>query len=137
MSLYSFKTDWSPVVEKWIRATKKRGLENNMLKNPYFWKIKTMTKPKRLLKRGELIVIIDAKPLLPNFSFMGWVCGIFVLMIWGATMWLIPCMILGCLHVFWTGEFMFLMTKKALRKHGYTGPIKRLKHSEIIRELIL
>jgi len=137
MSLYGLKTDNPDEVLVWVRATKNRGQDNNVLKNPFVWTIKTLTKPKGLLKRGELIVVIDAKPLLPNFSFMGWVCGIFVLMIWGATFWLIPCMMLGCLHVFWTGEFMFLMTKKALRKHGYTGPIKRLKHSEIIREVIL
>ena len=137
MSLYGFKTDHNTPVIKWINATKKRGEDNNLLKNPFVWNIKTKTKPKGILKRGELFVVIDAKPLLPNFSIMGWVCGVFVLMIWGATFWLIPCMVLGCLHVFWTGEFLFLMTKKALRKHGYSGPIKRLKHPEIIRELIL
>ena len=131
MSLYSFKTDHSTAVIKWVNATKKRGQDNNLLKNPFVWNIKTFK------RKEDLFVVIDAKPLLPNFSFMGWICGLFVLIIGGVTAWLIPCMILGCLHIFWTGEFMFFATSKALRKHGYSGPIKRLKHSEIIRELIL
>ena len=131
MSLYSLKTEDSVFVRQWVKATKKRGEDNNLLKNPFVWNIKTFK------RKADLFVVVDAKPLLPNFSIMGWVCGLFVIMIWGVTFWLIPCMVLGCLHVFWTGEFLFLMTKKALRKHWYSGPIKRLKHSEIIRELIL
>jgi len=131
MSLYSFKTENSLNVTDWVKATKKRGEENNLLKNPFNWNIKIIK------RKADLFVVVDARCLLPNFSFMGWVCGLFVLMIWGPTFWLIPCLILGCLGLFWTAEFMFLMTKKALRKHGYSGPIKRLKHSETIRELIL
>ena len=131
MSLYAFKTDHSTPVTKWVNATRKRGKSNNVLKNPFIWTIKTFK------RKDDLIVVVDAKPLLPNFSWMGWMGGVMILFVWGASTWLIPFLVLGCLGVFWTAEFLFLMTRKALRKHGYSGPIKRLKLTEFIREVIL
>lgn len=131
MSLYAIKTENIGVIHKWVEQTVDRGKENNMLKNPYEWKIT------KVRKKNDLIVVIDAKPLYPNFSWLGWMGGVMVLFVWGASKWLIPCCIVGCLGIFWTADFMVLMTKKALRKAGYTGPIKRMKHSEIIKEAIL
>jgi len=133
MSLYAFKTDNDLTVLDWVKATKKRGEEHNLLKNPFYWNIKSLTVP----GDKSLFVVVDAKPVYFNFSWFGWITGVAVLFVWGMHWIVIPCMILGCLGIFWTAEFLFLMNKKALRKHGYTGFIKRLKHSETIRELIL
>jgi len=129
--LYSFKTDKSNVVAEWLKATKERGKNDSMIKNPFLWRIK------RLTRKGKFVVVVETTILFPNFSWIGWMMGAMIILVFGATKWLIPCLVLGCLGVFWTSEFFFLMTKKALRKSGYSGPIKRLKHSDTIREVIL
>lgn len=131
MSLYGFKTENTLNVTDWVKATKQRGKDTNLLKNPFTWKIKA-------IKRGEsLVCIIDAKPVYFNFSWFGWITGGGILLIWGPTAWIIPFLLIGCMGIFWTAEPLFLLNKKALRKHGYSGPIKRLKFSEIIKEVIL
>lgn len=131
MSLYAMQLNKSPEVDEWLKQTMERSKDNSMLKNPFVWRIKQRT------KKGRSIIVVDVKPLFPNFSWLGWMSGVTVLFVWGATKWLIPCFIVGGLGVFWTSEFFFLMTKKALRKAGYSGPIKRLKFSAVIREVIL
>lgn len=128
MILYAIKTDKDPAVDTWIKETKERSKENSMLKNPFMWKIKKVKKN---------ITVFDVRVLFPNFSWMGWVTGVMVLFVWGATKWLIPCMIVGGLGIFWTGEFFFWMTKKGLKKAGYSGPVKRLKLREVIQEVVL
>lgn len=131
MSLYCFKTKNLQNVNDWVRDTKKRSKDSNIMKNPFFWKIKT-------IRRNDwLYCIVEAKPLYFNFSWFGWISGVGILFIWGLTAWIIPFFIIGCCGVFWTAEPVFLLNKKALRKYGYSGPIKRLKFSEIIREVIL
>jgi len=131
MSLYAFKTDLNQRVLDWVKATKRRGQDNHLLKNPFVWKFKT-------IKRDEnLIVVIDAKPVLFNYSWFGWITGIVILLLWGATLWVLPFLFIGCLGVFWSAEFMFLMTKKALRKCEYKGKVERLKYSALIREVLL
>jgi len=131
MSLYSIKTENLLNVTNWVKETKKRGQENSIMKNPFYWKFKTIKTKK------DLIIVIDARPVLPNFSFMGWFCGAVFLILWGVSALLIPCIFVGCMGIFWTADFLFFMTKRALRKQGYKGPIKRIKHADLIREVIL
>jgi len=129
--LYAFKTDHCREVDDWIKATKERAKDDSMIKNPFKWRIKQRT------KKGKSILIVEVTVLFPNLTIFGWITGAMVLMVWGATKWIIPCLVLGCLGIFWTSEFFFLMNKKALRKAGYLGEIKRLKYGQVIREVIL
>lgn len=131
MSLYCFQTYLNSDVERWVKETKERGKESNLLKNPFHWKIKTIK------RHDRLFVIVDAKPVYFNFSWFGWITGGGILVIWGPTAWIIPFLLIGCCGIFWTAEPLFLLTKKALRKYGYKEYIKRLKFSEIIREVMM
>jgi len=131
MSLYCFKTENVLSVTDWVKATKERSKGDSIIKNPFKWRIKTIKRD------GDLFVVVEANPVYFNFSWFGWITGGFVLLIFGMHWVIFPCIGVGLLGVFWTAEPIFMLTKKALRKHGYSGPIKRLKFSEFIREMVL
>lgn len=131
MSLYAFKTKDDPAVLCWVKATKERAKDDTFIKNPFKWRIKT------LKRKNSLFVVVESNPVYFNFSWFGWITGLLVLIVWGSHWVLIPCCAVGMLGLFWTAEPIFLLTKKALRKHGYSGPIERLKFSDLIKEVVL
>lgn len=131
MSLYAFKTENHNAVIEWVSATKQRAKDTSLIKNPLNWRIKTIR------REDFLYVIVEAKPVYFNFSWFGWVTAGGLLVILGLSAWIIPFLVIGCLGIFWTAEPVFLLTKKALRKHGYSGSIKRLKLGDMIREVVL
>ena len=131
MAMYGMMLEKQDAVSKWIAQTNERTKEESFLKNPF------KTKMKFWLRKKEVLLLIDIQPLYFNFTIFGWLLAVGTLIAFGFGWWLIPGIVLGCLGVFWTADFYFLMAKLGLRKAGYTGKVKRLKLSEIIREVIL
>lgn len=131
MSLFCFKTDNTQNVVEWLKATKKRGKDKGIVKNPFHWRIKS------LKKGNQLYCIVEAKPVYFNYSWFGWIIMFSVWFIWGYHWIMWPSMAIGLMGVFWTAEPVYYMAKRALRKHEYFGPIKRLKYSELIKEALL
>jgi hypothetical protein len=127
MVTYAIRTDNSPLVEKWLSQLKNRSSDANFLKNPFsisFKKFKSLT-------------VFCVKPMYPNFSWMGWLSGLGILLVFGQTYWLIPCVVIGTLGIAWTPEFYFMVTKRGLRKIGYTGKVERVKLGVFIEEVLL
>jgi len=129
--LYAFRTDKSEAIIRWLKQTRERCRDNNILKNPFNSRFKQLT------RKDCLLLVFEVNPLYPNFSVFGWLTGLAIWIIWGWTLWIIPCLFIGCLSVFWSADFYFLMTKLGLRKAGYKGPVKRLKLSQFIQEVVL
>ena len=130
MAIYGMMLEKQDAVSKWIAETDKRSKEENFFKNPFKLRMKFW------LRKKEVLLIMDIKPLYFNFSVFGWFMSAGALFMFGFGWWLWPGIILGCLGVFWTADFYFFMAKLGLRKAGYKGKIKRLKLGDIIREVI-
>ena len=131
MSLYAVKVDKTESVDAWIVATKERSKIKNLLKNPFNWKIRKRS------CGGEWIVVFDVTILFPNFSIFGWMSALVIFFVWGWTPWLLPGLVVGCTGFFWSPVFFYLMTRKALRKAGYEGPIKRMWLKAVVKEVVL
>ena len=132
MALFALRTRDSRKVREWFSDTQKRSEDKSLLRNPLKWKLKS-------IKKGQdLILVCDVVPVYFNFSIFGWITGFGVVVIWGYHWVLWPCILLGMLGYFWTWPFFYQMMKLALRmKARYTGPIKRVKLSELIKEVVL
>lgn len=131
MSLYVFRTDMCFVVEDWVKQTKRRSQEGNILKNPLFWKFKIFK------KNEKLYCLVDARPVYFNFSWFGWISAVSIYFVWGWTPWILLFAFIGSLGVFWTSIPFILLNRLALRKHGYKGKYKVLSFASFIREVIL
>jgi len=130
MSLYSFKVQNDPLVRKWLAQTEKRSADENLLKNPYNWKFFVHE------DKQALVVFILAEPVYFNYSIFGWFTALTIFAVAGFTFWVLPFVFLGCLGIFWTAEPLYLFTKKALRKIGYKGEIKRLRLKKAVMEVL-
>lgn len=130
MALFAVKTDRSDAVADWFNETTSRARESNMLKNPFNIRVK------RIFRRTYWVLVLEVSPVYPNLSIFGWMTAVGIVMLWGWTWWLLPAVFIGCLGVFWTSEFYFLVTKMGLRKAGYKGPVKRLRFADVIKEVI-
>lgn len=132
MPLFVVKTENNPEVKQWFNETRLRSKEASLIKNPFKWKLK-------VIKTGkDLLIVCDVQPVIFNFSIFGWVTAFTVFFIWGLhwVVWL--GVLVGMMTYFWTSEFYYHMTWLALRKKArYEGSIKRIKFSELIREVVL
>lgn len=132
MPVYALKTQKARSVQKWLKETKARSKEGNMLKNPFMMEFRSYS------NKSDLILLCKVKPLYPNVSIMGWISAFAIVFVWGWHWVLWPCIILGMLGYFWTSEFYATMTRIALRRKAkYTGPIKRLRLAKFIEEVLL
>lgn len=113
---------------KWfLKEINKKIKVNDMVKNPFFIKIK------RFVSRDRVFLIFKIDPIWPNFSFIGYP----ILIVWWMIIqrfsffFLIPLAI--CFSgVFWTSYFFYLSCRLGLMKAGYKGYIKRLGSKDII-----
>lgn len=131
MSIISFVTEKDQEVEDWVKATKERGKEKSLLKNPFHWKFKTFK------LKDEFVVVMEGRPVFFNFSIFGWVSAILIVLVWGFSGWVIPFLIIGALGFFWTGNFLYFGVVIALKKRGYKGRVRRLRHAELIKRVVL
>jgi len=131
MVLYAFRTNRELVVEAWVKRTNKSLSGTNMLTNPFNGRVK------QLGTKEGLVVVVDIRPLYPNFSVFGWMTAVVLFVLFGLSWWLLPCVFIGCLGVFWSNHFYFWVTKKSLRRVLYDGSIKRLSLSDLVREVVM
>jgi hypothetical protein len=131
MAMFGILLDKDVAVTKWIADTKKRTTYDNVFKNPFKTKIRFWN------KKGEVLLLMDITPIYFNYSIYGWFMSAGTLLLFGFGWWMWPGIVLGCLGLFWTSEFYFVMTKLGLRRTGYKGKIKRMKLSRLIREVVL
>lgn len=132
MALFVVRVEDRKCVRQWFSDTQERSKEDSVLRNPLKWRLNS-------IKQGKsLLLVCDVEPVFFNFSVFGWVSGVAVFLIWGYHWVLWPCVIIGMMTYFWTADFFFQMTKLALRKKAkYSGPVKRVKLAELIREVVL
>jgi len=131
MVLYAFRTNRELVVEAWVKRTNKSLSGTNMLTNPFNGRVK------QLGTKEGLVVVVDIRPLYPNFSVFGWMTAVVLFVLFGLSWWLLPCVFIGCLGVFWSNHFYFWVNKKSLRRALYDGSIKRLSLSDLVREVVM
>ena len=131
MAVFALRTLDHSAVDEWVYASMQRGKHLPIARNPYEWRFK------KVKKKDSLFVVCEVKPLVPPFYLGGWIAGAGVFLVWGYHWVLWPCVVVGMLGYFWTGEFFYQMSRLALRKAGYKGSIKRIKLSELVREVVL
>ena len=130
MGLLVLRTEDAPEVRQWCETAVKRG-EKDLF---YKWKIKIFHSS----KKSELLIVIDAQPLIPPFYLAGWAVAFGVLMIWGVNIAVWIGVVIGMGGYFWTSSFLHHMTWIALRKKvKYSGLLKRVKLSDLVKEVIL
>lgn len=132
MALFVIKTADRPEVNQWFADTLHRSKDDSLVKNPFKWKMK------RIKTGRDLFLVMDAQPVIPNFSIFGWVTALAILLTWGFNVGVWIFLGIGLLGYFWTAEFFYHMTLLALRKKAkYQGKIKRIKLADLIREVVL
>jgi len=130
MVVYVLRTEIKSSVRKWVEETNSRLEQGNMFKSPFTGAIKIISCEDCLLLVSELT------PLYPNFSIFGWLSGLGIFLVWGLSLWLIPCGVIALAGIFWSSHFYYFFNKTALRKFGYGGSVNRLKLDEFIKEVI-
>lgn len=132
MALFAVRTEDKPEVKQWFNETRHRSQDDSFIRNPFKWKLKA-------IKTGQdLLIVCDVEPVIPNFTIFGWVTSFAIAFIWGVGWYVWPGVCVGMLTYFWTADFYYQMTKVALRKKAkYRGSIKRVKLSELIKEVVL
>ena len=115
----------------WLKKTIDRGKNLPVAKNPFEWKFKTFKKNKNVL------LVCEARPLLFNFSYMGWLSALGIFLTFGLHWILWPCVIVGMLGYFWTSGFYYNLLWIALKKQSKSVVVKRVKLDDVIREVVL
>lgn len=110
---------------KFVVETNIRLRNPNFLQNPFYG----------IVKYVEDFCIVEMKPLWFNMAPVGLVIFIASVYFRGFSLWNLPGLIILSSGLFWSHYFMYLMFRIGIRKAGYRGPIKLLKHSEALRRL--
>lgn len=131
MAVFALRTEDHSTVDEWVYASIQRGRYLPATKNPYEWRFK------KVRRKDSLLIVCEAKPLIPQFFWGGWIAGAGVFVVWGYHWVLWPCVLVGMLGYFWSSEFFYLMSRLALRKEGYKGSIKRVRLVELVKEVVL
>lgn len=129
MVLFGLETEKSEKVLKWFSQTQKRGDSENMVKNPFKVKMKFFIDEKTLLA-------INIEPLYPNVPILGWITLIGMYFLFGLKWYLVFPFFIGCLVIFWSTPFYYIMAVRGIRKAGYKGPIKFASKKRIIEGAI-
>lgn len=132
MALFAVRVEDSPVVNKWYAETLERSQQDSLVQNPFKWRWKKFRHEKKLL------LVCEASPVIPNFCPIFWLSAVGVLVVWGVNpvFWIL--IGLGLCWYFWTSAFYYHMTWVALRrKQKYRGVFKRVKLSDVVREVVL
>jgi len=133
--IYAIKTDNIQPVHEWLSQLKTRSSDENWMRNPFNIIFKSYK------RKGFVLTVFKVEPLahirvIEFASMMAWLSGIGLLVLFGATYWLIPCAVIGCTRFFLTADFFYIVTKLGLNKAGCEN-IKRMKLSAFIEEAIL
>lgn len=128
MAVLAVRTEAQPEVKSWCDQAVKRGEKDLFFK----WKIKVIPKDQ------DLLIVMDAQPLIPHFYLVGWLLAFAVLLIWGMNIAVWIGVVIGMGGYFWTASFLHHMIWLALRKKAkYSGRLKRVKLSELVKEVVL
>ena len=132
MALFAFwvrrESGANVVLNEWIVRT----TDNNLLKNPFSWKIK------KVIVGNCFIYVCKVYPVtVPNITPFFWIAAAGTVVIWGAgwVTWVLCA--LGCLGFFWTSQFYYAMIKLMLFKKGVSKCCHRLKLVDLVEEVIL
>jgi len=133
--IYAIKTDNIQPVHEWLSQLKTRSSDDNWMRNPFNIIFKSYK------RKGFVLTVFKVEPkyhlqIIPFVSWMGWLSGLGIILLWGATAWVIPSLLIGCSRVLCTPDFYFFVTKLGLKKAGCKN-IKRMKLSAFIEEAIL
>lgn len=127
MALFGITTDLNYITTNFVTDTNNRLKEKNLLKNPFKGWATSITR-----EEGKMLHIVNISPLYFNYPIFGWVLAGMMFMFNGLTWWMLPGVILGSLMIFWLSPFYIMIYKAGLRKAGYKGKTKIVKHKDII-----
>lgn len=91
---------------------------------------------KGYFKKFRDFYLIDIQPLIFPFYWIGFMGVLSTLYFAGLTIYLIPSIIISLSYLFWSKYFIYYMLMIGLRKSGYKGKIKLIKHEELLREVV-
>jgi len=117
-------------VREYLDKTNENLQDANYIKNPFFGGIKYF------IDGENLLTVIDINPIFYNFSLFGWLMLGGFYYAFGLSYWLIPCIVIGILGIFWTSYFFSFISVKGLRKSGYTGTIIKLNSDELLKKIV-
>ena len=129
MAVCAYETEQDPLVYKFVQDSDVRLGSQLFLKNSYIEKYDY---------KDSFFVVVDVNPIFNTniliylTAFMAAIIYIFL----GISYWLLIPGLFTILLFFTTGAFIFIMNKKALKKVGYTGYIKKINLDDTISRLV-
>lgn len=117
------------IVKEQVSQINKRLGDKNMVKNPFYGKIKTSFVDDKELQ------IFYIRPIYFNYSIFG-VFPLVFLFLWKGLHWslIFPILLLAC-GIFWHSLFYYWMFKLTLRTKGYKGKITKLSPSKVLESI--
>ena len=92
---------------------------------------------KGMLFKFKNMIVVDMKPLLFPFYWLGLVSFITIYYFWGFRPKLLTfAFIVFCGGIFWTRYFFYFFLKIGIKKEGYLGKIKLMSHQDTLREVL-
>ena len=82
------------------------------------------------------MVVIDMKPLIVKFYYLGLFSAVTIYYFWGFSKLLIPAFIVFAGGFFWTRYFFYFFLKIGLKKEGHTGKIKLISSQNTLRGVL-
>lgn len=113
--------------KKFFEGIKERLVPGDMVKNPFTADLKTISVD------DKMMVLLDLEPLYPDIIPKAGVLVMVASLIFGWIALFIAGLVLSFTFFLWTDWFFFLVMKRARKKQGLKGEIKRLSYKEAFR----
>jgi hypothetical protein len=94
-------------IHKFVRDTNARLSSDNVVSNPFRGEIKRV---------GKDLFVVSMSPIYADFSWMGFLFGIPMIIFLGFSLWLIIPSIILLSHILFMKEFYYLMLKWGAKK---------------------
>jgi len=131
MAIFAVETEKDIKANEFMELSNNRLQSSNLVTNPFNGGIK------KIEGNNKNTYLVYMQPIYPRL----YIAGIFFLIItlvftkFRLSLWLIPSILILCTGILWSGQFFYFILKKGLRKHGFTGAIKKL-HSDDFNALV-
>lgn len=125
MAVFAVEAEPDPTIVNFFIDTNRRLQGNNLLRNPFvggiFWP-----------GEGNIFVFV-MDPIWPRFFYFGWLWAIGAIVLGVPLAWVWPGVVIGCLGFFWSGAFMYIMLRIAIKKAGYKDRVRMVKLADVFR----
>lgn len=134
MAVFGVVTEKSPEAFQFIVDTNQRFNKKELVSNPFSGSF-----IKLFIRDDDYLAFVKMKPVYPNFGFIiGYTTLCLVWFFKGfawSNLYILPFSFLLA-GLLWSRKFFFYVMEKGLKKAGYNGKVRLLKHEELCESLV-